>query len=102
MSPNVAIISAAVAVLSIVLAIFSASWLNQRNIERLLEQLEKRLDERFSGLDKRSDARFDGLVTEFRSEIRRLDQRSDSVEQRLDRIERQLEAVFKPVLPPRT
>jgi hypothetical protein len=72
MSPNVAIISATIAVVTLVFAIFGASWLNQRHIEKLLEQLEKRFDQRFA-----------------------------SVEQRLDRIERQLEALFKPVLPPR-
>ena len=90
MNPNVAIISAIAAVVTLVLSIFGASWLNQRNVERVIEQLEKRFD-----------ARFDTLLTEFRSEIKRLDQRLDSVEQRLDRIERQLEVVFKPVLPPR-
>ena len=84
MSQGVAIISAATALLA--LAIFGASWLNQRNIERLLEQMEKRFD-----------ARFDTVL----SEIKRLDQRIDSLDQRVDRIERQLEAVFKPVLPPR-
>lgn len=86
MSQGVAIISAATALLALVLAIFGASWLNQRNIERLLEQMEKRFD-----------ARFDTVL----SEIKRLDQRIDSLDQRVDRIERQLEAVFKPVLPPR-
>lgn len=101
MSPNLAIISATTAVITLVLAIFGASWLNQRATEKLLEQLEKRFD-----------ARFDTLLTEFRSEIKRVDQRLNSVESqfgqrlvaieaRLDRIERQLEAIFKPVLPPR-
>jgi hypothetical protein len=79
MSPGVVIISAATALLALVLAIFGASGLNQRNIERLL------------------DARFETVL----SEIRRLDQRINSLEQRLDRIERQLEALFKPALPPR-
>ena len=87
MSANFAIISATVAVVTLVLAIFGASWLNQRNIERLLEQLEKRFD-----------TRFDTVLTE----VRRLGQRIDSVERRLDRIERQLEAVFKPVPPGRS
>jgi tetrahydromethanopterin S-methyltransferase subunit G len=91
MSPNVAIISATIAVVTLVFAIFGASWLNQRHIEKLLDQLEKRFDERFTSLEKRFDQRF-ALV----------DQRFASVEQRLDRIERQLEAIFKPVLPPRT
>lgn len=70
----------------LVLAIFGASWLNQHNIEKLLDQLEKRFD-----------ARFDTVLTE----IKRLDQRIDSVERRLDRMERQLEAVFRPVPPAR-
>lgn len=83
MSPNVAIISATIAVLTLVLAIFGASWLNQRSTEKLLEQLEKRFDARFDALEKRIDARMSAL------------------EQRIDRIERQLEAIFKPVLPPR-
>jgi hypothetical protein len=84
MSPNVAIISATIAVITLVFAIFGASWLNQRNMEKLIEQLEKRFDERFNAMEKR------------------FDQRLDSVEHRLDRMERQLEAVFKPVFPPRT
>lgn len=94
MSPNVAIISAIIAVLTLVLSIFGASWLNQRNIEKLLEQLEKRFD-----------ARFDTVLTEIKRLDQRIDlveRRIDLVEQRLDRIERQLEAIFKPVPPPRT
>jgi hypothetical protein len=71
-SPNVALISAAIAILALVISIFGASWLNQRATERLVEQPEKRFNE--------------GLA---------------AIEQRLDRIERQLEAVFKPILPPR-
>ena len=70
MSPNVALISVAITILALVLSIFGASWLNQRNTEKLIEQLEKRID-----------------------------QPLDSVDQRLGRIERQLEAIFKPILP---
>lgn len=73
MSPNVALISGAVALLALVVSIFGASWLNQRATEKLVEQLEKRFDQRLASID-----------------------------QRLDRIERQLEAVFKLILPPRT
>jgi hypothetical protein len=70
---NIAIISATVGVVTLVFAIFGASWLNQRSTEKLVEQLERRFDQRFN-----------------------------AIEQRLDRIERQLEAIFKPVLPPRS
>ncbi|HEY6332304.1 MAG TPA: hypothetical protein VI756_23470 [Blastocatellia bacterium] len=86
MSQDIAIVSAAAALLALVLAIFGASWLNQRNTEKLLEQMEKGFN-----------ARFDSVL----SEIRRLDQRLDSLEQRVERIERQLEAIFKPAWPPR-
>ena len=73
MSPNVALVSGAIAILALVVSIFGASWLNQRATERLVDPLEKRFDQRLAGID-----------------------------QRLERIERQLEAVFKPVLPPRS
>lgn len=81
MTPNVAIISAAVTILGLVIAIFGASWLNQRATEKLIEQMSARFD-----------ARFDTVITE----IKRLDQRIDSLGQRVERIERQLEALFKP------
>lgn len=68
-----AFISGAIAILALVVSIFGASWLNQRATERLVDQLEKRFDGRLAG-----------------------------IEQRLDRIERQLEAVFKPILTPRS
>lgn len=112
MSPSVAIISAFIALVTLVFAIFGASWLNQRATERLLEQSQRATASLLEQMEKRFDARFDVLLTEFRSEIKRLDQRLDSlvsrfdqrlipIESRLDRIERQLEAIFKPALPPR-
>ncbi len=72
MRPNVALTSGAIAILALVISIFGASWLNQRTTQRLFDQLEKRFEQ--------------GLA---------------AIEQRLERIERQLKAVFKPILPPR-
>jgi uncharacterized membrane-anchored protein YhcB (DUF1043 family) len=92
-SPNVALISGAIAILALVISIFGASWLNQRATERLLDQSDKRFDQRVDQLDKRFDQRVDQLE-------KRIDQRLSTIDQRLDRIERQLEAVFKPILPP--
>jgi uncharacterized membrane protein YfbV (UPF0208 family) len=86
MSQGVAIIAAATALVTLLLAIFGASWLNQRNIENLLLQWGKRVDARFDQLD----ARLDTLLTE----IKRPDQRIDSLTQRVDRIQ-------NPSLPPR-
>ncbi len=84
-----------IALVTLVLAIFGASWLNQRSTERFLEQLEKRFDVKFDALlseIKRVDNRIDGLE-------KRLDSFERQITQRLDKIERQLEAIFKPVLP---
>ena len=75
------ILAATVAVLTIVLAILGATWLNQRAFERQLDQTEKR-----------SDARVDTQL----NEIKRLDEKLDAIERRLDRIERRLDAIFEP------
>jgi uncharacterized protein HemX len=90
MSQGIAILSAAITILALVLSIFGASWLNQRNTEKLLEQMGKRFEARITALEQRFEQRFLAI-----------EQRLAAVEQRLDRIERQLEAVFKPVLTPR-
>ena len=94
MSPGVAILSAAITVMALVLSIFGAAWLNQRNTEKLIEQLDKRFDQRFSDLESRFDLRFSALES-------RLDGIERQMESRFDRIERQLEALFKPILPPK-
>ena len=105
MSPNVALISAAIAILALVISIFGASWLNQRATERLLDQSGKRFDQRVDQLDKRFDQRVDQLDKRLDQRVdqleKRMDQRLAVIDQRLDRIERQLEAVFKPILQPR-
>ncbi|MDD5351457.1 MAG: hypothetical protein PHQ12_14695 [Chthoniobacteraceae bacterium] len=57
----------------LVLAIFGAGWLNNQLMKNYI------------------DAKFETVNTRFAA-----------IEARLDRIERQLEAIFKPVLPPRS
>ena len=70
MNTTAAIISGAIALLALVISIFGAAWLNQRATEKLIDQMAARFETRF-----------------------------EAVEQRLDRIERQLEAIFKPIIP---
>lgn len=53
-----AISSATIAVVTPVFAIFGASWLNLRQIEKLLDQLEKRFEDRITWLEKRFEERF--------------------------------------------
>ncbi|CAN5435039.1 hypothetical protein BH18ACI1_BH18ACI1_14930 [soil metagenome] len=72
----VAIISATVTIVSLVLSIFGSAWLNQRNNERL----------------------FESLKNEIKAEIQKLDVKIDALDVRVSRIERQLEQLFKPTM----
>ncbi|HXG86243.1 MAG TPA: hypothetical protein VNI84_19640 [Pyrinomonadaceae bacterium] len=92
MDANTTIISALV---TLVLAIFGASWLNQRATERFFEHNQRSAGKLLEQLEKRFDAKFDTII----AEIKRIDSRLDNIEKRIDRVERQLEAIFKPVLP---
>src|SRR5205085_4743699 len=100
MSPGVAILSAAITVMALVLSIFGAAWLNQRNTEKLIEQLDKRFDQRFADLESRFDLRFSTLESRIDGVERQMEIRFGQMETRFDRIERQLEALFKPILSP--
>lgn len=87
----IALVTSAISLVVLTFSIFAAAWLNQRNNERLNESLrqemsarfvalEDKMDSRFTALEDKMNARFD-IVT---SEIRRLDQRIDSVEKQLN------------------
>jgi len=85
MSQSAAIISATIAMLALIFAIFGASWLNQRNIQILLGINQRSTEKLLEQMGKHFDARFDTVM----SEIRRLDQRIDALDQRLsERIDR--------------
>ena len=79
----VAIISATVTIVSLVLSIFGSAWLNQRNNEKLFESLKNELK---------------AEIQTVRSEIQKLETKVDAIENRVSRIERQLEQLFKPML----
>jgi peptidoglycan hydrolase CwlO-like protein len=93
----VAMISATISLIGVIVSIFTANWLNQRSTEKLIEQLEKRFDAKFDSVE----AIIGSLQNEFRAEVKRIDQRLDSIETRIGNIERQLDKVFQPVLPPK-
>jgi hypothetical protein len=80
---------------SFIRTIFSAIYLNQRHVDMLIEQMEKRFDAKFDGID----AKFDGLRAEMRAEFGPVRAALGNLNQRVDRIGRQLEAIIKPVLP---
>ncbi len=95
MDTTTAVISIVIALFTLVLAIFGASWLNQRMVERLFDQIKSQLEQN----EKRMEARFTDLENRIIALEKRMDDRFTSLETRVDRIERQLETIFKPVLP---
>jgi hypothetical protein len=111
---NPIVISTIIAAASFILTIFCAIYLNQRHVDKLVDQLDKRfearitgveqtMNSRITGLDQTMNARFDSLNT-------RIDARFDSVNIRFDGVERRLSSVegcldrieqvlFKPIVP---
>jgi hypothetical protein len=89
---NPVVISTIIAAASFILTIFSAIYLNQRHVDKLVEQLEKRFETRITGLEQTVNARFDTMNARFDA----VDRRLSGVESRLDRIE---QILFKPALP---
>ncbi len=95
---------------TLVFAIFGANWLNQRQTEKLLDELGRRFDAKFDGLRAELKAEIDGFRAEFRAEIAgvRAEFKAEigtvraevgALAQKVERIDRQLEAFIKPVLP---
>jgi len=89
---NPLILTIIIALATFILAIFGASWLNQQAMNKRIDDLKTYLD-----------ARFDGITSEFRGEFKAVRAEIGTVRaevaglsNRVDRIERQLEAIFKP------
>ncbi len=78
---NPLILTIIIAPATFILAIFGASWLNQQAMNKRIDDLKMYLD-----------ARFDTI----RAEIGTVRAEVANIGQRIDRIERQLEALFKP------
>lgn len=90
----VAIISATVTIVALVLSIFGSSWLNQRNNEKLFESLKNELKAEIQS--SKSELKAD--VQKLEGEIQKLNTKVDALDTRVSRIERQLEQLFKPML----
>jgi hypothetical protein len=58
---NPVVISTIIAAASFILTIFSAIYLNQRHVDKLVEQLEKRFEARITGLAQAVEALITGL-----------------------------------------
>ncbi|MGH9937586.1 MAG: hypothetical protein ACREAM_15160 [Blastocatellia bacterium] len=89
---NPLILTIIIALATFILAIFGASWLNQQAMNKRIDDLKMYLDARFDAVT----AEFRGEFKAVRAEIGTLRAEMAALNQRVDRIERQLEAVFKP------
>jgi HAMP domain-containing protein len=87
---NPIIITIIIATAGFILSVFSANWLNQRHIDKLMDRL-----------DRQMTAQFETVNTRIGALEQRLDRFERQTEQHFGRIERQLDAIFKPAIPPR-
>ncbi len=88
-----------ITLLVLVIAIYTANWLNQRTVVKHIDLLSKRIDDLKSHFDARLDSVRSELRAELRAEIAPMRVELSSQGSRLERVERQLEAIFKPSLP---
>ena len=103
---NQTTLSVIISAATFILTIFSAVYLNQRHTDKLIEQLEKRMDEQGRRFDPKIDLvrtevtnlsqQFERQMETFSQQLDRLERQSSS---NFDKIDRQLSQIFKPVLP---
>jgi polyhydroxyalkanoate synthesis regulator phasin len=92
---NPLIVTIIIALATFILAIFGTSWLNQQAMNKRIDDLKTYLDARFGAVEQTMNAEFKTVragIETVRSEVAGLGNR-------VDRIERQLDQIFKPSLP---
>ena len=98
---NPIVISTIIGVASFILTIFSAIYLNQRHVDKLMEQMDKRMSENTARLEAKIDvvrAEVQGLRMETNARFDSAQKEIVALQGKVDRIE---QALFRPVLPPR-
>jgi hypothetical protein len=89
---NVQLIMACVAFVSLLATILGGAWINQRGLERQMDAFRSEIKAELSSVKNELKSEIGGIKNEMES-------RFDSVDSRIDRIERQLDQIFKPSLP---
>lgn len=92
---NPTILTIIIAAAAFILSIFAANWLNLRNTDKLFERLDKQLAAQF-GEVRAEFAAVRAEIAALRAEVLA---RLDALEDKVNRLERQMEAIFKPILP---
>lgn len=94
---NPIVISTIIASASFILSIFSALYLSQRHVDKLMEQLDKRIIEQGNRFADKIDDKIDGLRADMNAQFGGVNQRLTNIEQRLSRVE---DILFRPSLRP--
>lgn len=99
---NPIVVSTIIASASIILSIFAANWLNQQHVNKLVDQIDRRLEEqgrrfdaKIDGLREVTEARFETVNATINARFDATDDRLDSIDQRVKRLE---DILFKPTL----
>lgn len=87
-----------VTIAAFVISIFAANWLNQRSNERLIESLRNEMKADSQAIRAEIQA-VRAEIQAIRAEIKNLENMIVSLQVRMERVERQLDSIFKPVLP---
>lgn len=87
------VISTIIGIATFILTIFSAIYLNQRHVDKLIEQMDKRIEARISEGTVRAEAKIDSARSELRAEIVILQKEVISLQSEVERIE---QALFRP------
>ena len=88
---NPIIISTIIGAASFILTIFSALYLNQQHINKLMEAFRYEVGAKLDGVG----AKIDGLESKMDVRFETVNARLDQMDKRIDRIERQFDTLFK-------
>jgi hypothetical protein len=88
---NPIVISTIIAATTVIVSIFAANWLNQQHVNKLMEQMDKRIEEQ----SKRFAEKIDGLRELMNARFDAVEVWLSALEQRVKRLE---DVLFKPTL----
>jgi peptidoglycan hydrolase CwlO-like protein len=96
---NVQLIVAVVAFVGLLFTILAGAWLNQRGLGRQMDSFRNEIKAQLNEFK----SEFNAQISEFKSEANArfdvVDAQLGAIQNQVSRIDRQVEAIFKPVLP---
>ena len=96
---NIQLVMAMVAFVSLLFTILAGAWLNQRGLERQMDAFRNEVKAQLNEFK----SEFNAQISEFKSEVNArfdvVDAQLGALQNQVNRIDRQVEAIFKPVLP---